>query len=93
MSRRIDNRITGETFSEGLRKDNPVFVMLLGMCPVLAVTNSATNALAIAPMAGLREKLSLSRLPGNTQSATLSLMLGGLLSLSFMGFAGLGGGH
>ncbi len=47
MSRRIDNRITWETFSEGLWKDNPVFVMLLGMCPVLAVTNSATNALAM----------------------------------------------
>ena len=47
MSRRIDNHITWETFSEGLWKDNPVFVMLLGMCPVLAVTNSATNALAM----------------------------------------------
>ncbi len=49
--------------------------------------------LAIALMAGLREKLVLSRLPSVTQGAALSLMLGGLLSLSFMGFAGLGGGH
>ena len=47
MSRRIDNTISWETFSEGLWKDNPVFVMLLGMCPVLAVTNSAINALAM----------------------------------------------
>ncbi|WP_456403839.1 electron transport complex subunit RsxE [Thiolapillus sp.] len=47
MSRKTDNRITWETFSEGLWKDNPVFVMLLGMCPVLAVTNSAINALAM----------------------------------------------
>lgn len=49
--------------------------------------------LAISLMAGLREKLVLSRLPSITQGAALSLMLGGLLSLSFMGFAGMGGGH
>lgn len=49
--------------------------------------------LAIALMAGLREKLSLSNVPTVTQGAALSLMLGGLLSLSFMGFAGLGGAH
>lgn len=34
-------------FSEGLWRNNPVFVMLLGMCSVLAVTNSAINALAM----------------------------------------------
>ncbi len=49
--------------------------------------------LAIALMAGLREKLELSQLPSVTQGAALSLMLGGMLSLTFMGFAGLGGGH
>ncbi len=47
MSRPRDNTITMETFTEGLWKENPVFVMLLGMCPVLAVTNSAINALAM----------------------------------------------
>ena len=36
-----------DSFSEGLWRNNPVFVMLLGMCPVLAVTNSAVNALAM----------------------------------------------
>ena len=46
--------------------------------------------LAIALMAGLREKLALANLPTVTQGAALSLMLGGLLSLTFMGFAGLG---
>jgi len=39
--------ITWDSFSEGLWRNNPVFVMLLGMCPVLAVTNSAINALAM----------------------------------------------
>lgn len=46
--------------------------------------------LAILLMAGLRERLDLSTLPKITQGAALSLMLAGMLSLSFMGFAGLG---
>jgi electron transport complex protein RnfA len=47
--------------------------------------------LAIVLMAGLREKLELADVPSVSRGAALSLMLGGLLSLSFMGFAGLGG--
>ncbi len=46
--------------------------------------------LAIVLMAGLRERLDLAKLPSVTQGAALSLILGGLLSLAFMGFAGLG---
>ncbi len=42
-----DNTITADTFLDGIWKENPVFIMLLGMCPVLAVTNSVTNALAM----------------------------------------------
>ena len=47
--READNKagLTPGTFSEGLWRNNPVFVMLLGMCSVLAVTNSAVNALAM----------------------------------------------
>jgi electron transport complex protein RnfE len=40
-------QITLDTFLRGLWKENPVFVMLLGMCPVLAVTNTAINSLAM----------------------------------------------
>ncbi len=39
--------VTLDTFLRGLWQENPVFVMLLGMCPTLAVTNSAINALAM----------------------------------------------
>lgn len=46
--------------------------------------------LAIVLMAGLREKLELANLPNTSQGAAMSLMLAGILSLSFMGFAGLG---
>ncbi|MEM7550437.1 MAG: electron transport complex subunit E [Bacteroidota bacterium] len=36
-----------DEFIKGLWKDNPVFVQVLGMCPVLAVSNTAENALAM----------------------------------------------
>lgn len=47
--------------------------------------------LAIVLMAGLRQRLDLSLVPDVSQGAVMSLMIAGLLSLSFMGFAGLGG--
>ena len=34
-------------FIKGLWRENPIFVQVLGMCPALAVTNSAINALAM----------------------------------------------
>ncbi len=34
-------------FVKGIWRDNPVFVQVLGMCPMLAVTNSAINAIAM----------------------------------------------
>ena len=49
--------------------------------------------LALMLMAGLREKLTLAKVPSVSQGAAMSLMLAGLLSLAFMGFAGLGGSH
>ncbi len=36
-----------DTFLSGVWRENPILVMLLGMCPTLAVTNSAINALAM----------------------------------------------
>ena len=39
--------LSWDTLRTGLWKENPVFVMLLGLCPVLAVTNTARNALAM----------------------------------------------
>jgi electron transport complex protein RnfE len=39
--------LTLNTFVRGVWEENPVFVMLLGMCPVLAVTNSTLNAIAM----------------------------------------------
>jgi electron transport complex protein RnfE len=44
---RAPEPLTMATFTQGIWQENPVFVMLLGLCPVLAVTNTATNALAM----------------------------------------------
>ncbi len=36
-----------QEFFKGLWKENPIFVSVLGMCPTLAVTNTAINSLAM----------------------------------------------
>ena len=37
----------GERLYNGIIKENPTFVMMLGMCPTLAVTTSAINGLGM----------------------------------------------
>jgi electron transport complex protein RnfA len=46
--------------------------------------------LALVLMAGVREKLALARLSDVVQGAAITLMIAGILSMTFMGFAGLG---
>lgn len=46
--------------------------------------------IAIVLMASIRERLEFSKVPDVAQGAALTVMLAGLLSLTFMGFAGLG---
>ena len=36
-----------KNFTNGLLKDNPIFVQMLGMCPTLAVTTSAMNGVGM----------------------------------------------
>ncbi|MDX1733909.1 MAG: electron transport complex subunit RsxE [Halioglobus sp.] len=47
MNAEQGNTPTADDFLKGLWRENPVFVYLLGMCPVLAVTNSAINGLSM----------------------------------------------
>ncbi len=47
--------------------------------------------LALVLIAGLREKLELAQTPDIVKGTALTLMLAGLLSICFMGFAGLFG--
>ena len=48
----MDNVSSADEFIKGLWRDNPVFVQVLGMCPVLAVTNTAVNAIAMGVATG-----------------------------------------
>lgn len=36
-----------KTITNGIVKENPTFVLLLGMCPTLATTTSATNGMSM----------------------------------------------
>ncbi|MCA9546367.1 MAG: hypothetical protein KC613_18305, partial [Myxococcales bacterium] len=47
--------------------------------------------LALVLMAGLREEAELSTIPGIVRGTAMNLIIAGLLSLGFMGFAGLFG--
>lgn len=44
MAQAIDQK---QNFLKGIIKENPVFVMLLGMCPTLGVTSNAFNGLGM----------------------------------------------
>jgi len=58
---------------------------------VYALGAGAGFTLAIVIMAGIREELALADMPDVVKGTAIVLMIAGLLSLSFMGFAGLGG--
>ncbi|MGE5467421.1 MAG: electron transport complex protein RnfA [Ignavibacteria bacterium] len=57
-----------------------------------AVGGGIGFTIALVLLASVRERIQLSDVPGVLQGTAMSLMLAGILSLSFMGFAGLGGG-
>ncbi len=59
-------------------------------CVVFALGAAAGFTLALVLMAGIREKLELADVPKLVQGTAAALIVAGILSLSFMGFAGLG---
>jgi hypothetical protein len=63
----------------------------LVQCMVYALGGGAGFTLALVLMAGLREKLELAETPDVVRGTALALVVAGLLSVAFMGFAGLGG--
>jgi len=62
----------------------------LGQSVAFSLGGGAGFSLALILMAGVRERLNLSNLPGVMHGTALALMLAGLLSLAFMGFGGIG---
>jgi electron transport complex protein RnfA len=59
---------------------------------VFAVGAGAGLTLALVLMAGLREEAELSDVPALLRGTAMSFLMAGILSLAFMGFAGLFGG-
>jgi electron transport complex protein RnfA len=62
-----------------------------GQSLVFALGAGTGFSLALVIMSGLREELDLADVPGIVRGTALTLMIAGLLSLSFMGFGGIGG--
>ena len=58
---------------------------------VYAVGAGLGFTLALVLMAGIRENLALAKLPDVVKGTAVALMVAGILSVGFMGFAGLGG--
>ena len=56
---------------------------------IISLGGGGGFTLALVLMASVRERLQLSDVPSLAQGTALSLMLAGILSLAFMGFAGL----
>ncbi len=59
-------------------------------CVVYALGAGVGFTLALVLMAGVREKLELATIPQMVEGTAITLMIAGILSLAFMGFAGLG---
>lgn len=64
------------------------FGLLSSVCYGLA--NAMGFTLAIVLFAGSRERMSRTRLPAAVKGAPIALLTAGLLSMAFMGFAGIG---
>lgn len=54
-----------------------------------AIANSIGFALALIVFASIREQLELANIPKSMQGVPINLLVAGLLSLAFLGFAGL----
>jgi electron transport complex protein RnfA len=59
-------------------------------CLVFALGAGAGFTLALVLMAGIRERLALGNVPDVARGTAIALIVAGILSLAFMGFAGLG---
>ena len=64
------------------------FTLLQAVCFTLA--NAMGFTLAIIIFAGLRERLARTKVPAALQGTPIALITAGLLTMAFMGFAGIG---
>jgi electron transport complex protein RnfA len=72
--------------------DNPADAWDLGRALVLAIFGGAGFTIAIVIMAGIREELELCDVPRPFRGAPITLIIGGILAMAFMGFTGVDAG-
>jgi electron transport complex protein RnfA len=72
--------------------DNPGEVWDLGRALALGVFGGLGFTIAIVIMAGIREELDLCDIPKPFQGAAITLVVGGILAMAFMGFTGVDSG-
>ena len=72
--------------------DNPAEVWDLGRALALGIFGGVGFTIAIVIMAGIREELDLCDVPPPFRGAAITLVVGGILALAFMGFTGVDSG-
>ena len=72
--------------------DNPENVWDLGTALTYAIFGGVGFTIAISIMAGIREELELCDVPKPFRGAAITLIIGGILAVAFMGFTGMDSG-
>jgi len=72
--------------------ENPLEAWDLGRSLALGVFGGAGFTIAIVIMAGIREEFDLCDIPAPFQGAAITLIVGGILAMAFMGFTGVDSG-
>jgi electron transport complex protein RnfE len=82
-------------FSKGFVKENPVFVLLLGMCPALATTTSAINGLGmglattfVLVMANIVISLVKNVIPGKVRIPSFIVIIASFVTIVDLSMAG-----
>lgn len=77
-----------ELFLKGIVKENPIFVMLLGMCPTLGVTSSAFNGLGmgiatlfVLLMSNVVVSLVKSQIPGKVRIPAFIIIIASFVTI------------
>ncbi len=69
--------------------DNPADTWDLGRSLALGIFGGVGFTIAIVIMAGIREELDLCDIPAPFKGAAVTLIVGGILAMAFMGFTGV----
>lgn len=72
--------------------ENPAEVWDLGHALALGIFGGLGFTIAIVIMAGIREELDLCDIPVPFRGAAITLIIGGILAMAFMGFTGVDSG-